>query len=227
MHHQISGEMRSSTVDHGDQERTLLTHTHDDKAARSMDATARRPKAPAELLLLHIELNDIEPTIWRRFLVPETITLGKLHRVIQAVMGWTDSHLHEFDIAGEKYGTPSSDDWGAPVNSETRKTLVNALQGKKRFGYLYDFGDSWEHRITVEKRLPMISAPQEHYCIEGENACPPEDVGGALGYQDFLDAMANPAHPDHDDRVEWYGGVFEASVYDCKPVNQWLARKKI
>lgn len=73
----------------------------------------------------------------------------------------------------------------------------------------------------------MISAPQEHYCIEGENACPPEDVGGAPGYQDFLDAMANPAHPDHDDRVEWYGGVFEASVYDCKPVNQWLARKKI
>jgi len=109
----------------------------------------RSPKPEPDLLLLHIELKWIEPAIWRRVAVPENITLGRLHRVFQAVMGWEDCHMHEFEIAGEKYGIPDSEGWGPPVNPEARKTLIKALNGKKTFSYLYDFGDSWEHTIKV------------------------------------------------------------------------------
>lgn len=192
-----------------------------------MVKTVSLPKPAPDLLLLHIELKWITPTIWRRFVVPENITLGKLHLVIQIVMGWSDSHLHEFEIAGEKYGIPDSDGWGPPVNPEARKTLVKALFGKKTFDYLYDFGDSWDHRIKVEKRLPAITAPQLPYCIEGANACPPEDVGGVPGYEDFLEVMADPKHPEHDDMVGWYGEIFEPAAFDCERVNQWFKRIKV
>ena len=84
-----------------------------------MVKTVRLPKPASDLLLLHIELKWITPTIWRRFAVPENITLGKLHHVIQAVMGWSDSHLHEFEIAGERYGIPDPDGWGPAVNADS------------------------------------------------------------------------------------------------------------
>jgi hypothetical protein len=113
------------------------------------------------------------------------------------------------------------------MHPEARKTLVKALCGKKTFDYLYDFGDSWDHRIKVEKRLPAITAPQLPYCIEGANACPPEDVGGAPGYADFLEVMADPKHPEHDDMVAWHGEVFEPAAFDCARVNQWLESIKV
>jgi hypothetical protein len=91
-------------------------------------------------------------------------------------------HMHEFEIAGENYGIPDPDEWGPPVNSETRKTLIKALYGIKKFSYLYDFGDGWDHRIKVEKKLPAGACPQVPYCIDGANTCPPEDIGGAPGY---------------------------------------------
>ncbi|WP_420232884.1 plasmid pRiA4b ORF-3 family protein [Pseudomonas sp. ABY48] len=192
-----------------------------------MVKTVRLPKPKPDLLLLHIELKWITPTIWRRFAVPENITLGKLHHVIQVVMGWSDSHLHEFEIAGENYGMPDPDGWGPTVNPEARKTLIKALNGKRTFNYLYDFGDSWHHRIKVEKTLPAIACPQVPYCIEGANACPPEDVGGGPGYEDFLEAMANPDHPEHDAIVEWHGETFDPTIFDCERVNQWFKRIKV
>jgi hypothetical protein len=127
--------------------------------------------------------------------VPVNITLGKLHTVIQFAIGWEGGHMHEFEIAGENYGIPDPDEWGPPINSETRKTLIKALNGKKTFSYLYDFGDGWDHRVKIEKKLPAGVCPQMPYCIEGANACPPEDIGGAPGYTDFLEVMADPNHP--------------------------------
>lgn len=192
-----------------------------------MVKTVRLPKPAADLLLLHIELKHIEPAIWRRVAVPENITLGRLHSVIQVVMGWEGGHLHEFEIAGENYGIPDPDGWGPPVKPEARKTLVKALCGKKSFRYVYDFGDGWDHRIKVEKVLPAIACPQVPYCVDGANACPPEDVGGEPGYAEFLQAMADPNHPEHEAMMEWHGGIFDPAAFDCELTNGWLKEFRI
>ncbi|KAF2406567.1 pRiA4b ORF-3-like protein [Pseudomonas antarctica] len=192
-----------------------------------MAKNVRLLKPEPDLLLLHIELKWIEPAIWRRVAVPENITLSKLHTVIQFAMGWEGGHLHEFEIAGENYGTPDPDGGGPPVNSDARKTLIKALNGKRTFRYLYDFGDGWDHRIKVEKKLPAVACPQVPYCIDGANACPPEDIGGGPGYADFLEAMADPNHPEHDDMLEWHGSTFDPTVFEWERVNQWLKEIKV
>ncbi|HGJ8975539.1 TPA: plasmid pRiA4b ORF-3 family protein [Pseudomonas aeruginosa] len=192
-----------------------------------MPNVTRLPKpANDRFLQLHIELTWIKPAIWRRVAVPERITLSKLHQVIQAVMGWSDSHLHEFEIAGESYGIPDPD-WGPPVVSEQRKTLTKVLYGSKAFRYVYDFGDNWEHRIKIERLLPAIACPQVLYCIDGANASPPEDVGGAPGYADFLDALADPEHPEYLDMLDWYGDTFDPTAFDRDDINQRLKRIKV
>ncbi len=118
---------------------------------------ATRPKTPGALLQLKVELVGIKPLIWRRVVVPETITLGKLHTVIQAAMGWTDSHLHEFEIAGVHYGIADADDvFGPPVVSEVRARLGKSLGGMASFRYVYDFGDDWVHKVKVE----LVAAPE-------------------------------------------------------------------
>ena len=174
-----------------------------------------------ELLQLKIDLAWIKPVIWRRIVVPESITLPKLHYVIQRTMGWQGGHLHEFEIAGERYGTPDPDfDWGEPVRAEQRVRLGTALGHAKSFKYTYDFGDDWEHRITVEKRLlPDPELAHCAICLDGANACPPEDVGGAPGYADFVAAMADPKHPEHRDMMDWYGSPFDPTHFDFVGVN--------
>ncbi len=187
----------------------------------------KRQAAPA-WLQLKIELAWIKPVIWRRIIVPETMTLGKLHDAIQAAMGWCDCHLHEFEIAGERYGIPDPDfDWGVPVRSERRVRLVTALSGSKTFRYTYDFGDGWEHRIKVEKVLPPDPALTTPLCLAGANACPPEDVGGSPGYLDFVDAVSDPNHPEHDEMLDWCGGSFDPTAFDAQPVNAFLRYIKL
>ncbi|CAM3920035.1 hypothetical protein CCOS865_00926 [Pseudomonas reidholzensis] len=184
-----------------------------------------RPSKPAaSLFVLRIELEDIEPKIWRRVVVPDTITLTRLHKVIQAAMGWQDCHLHEFHIGAERYSVPDPDGWGSPVQSEARKRLAKVLNGQHEFRYLYDFGDSWQHRIEVEEILPAIAYPQVPCCIDGANACPPEDVGGPWGYSEFVAAMADADHPDHAFRMEWFGEAFDATEFDCEETNEWVTR---
>lgn len=182
---------------------------------------------PSTVLQLRIELLNIEPLIWRRVQVPDTITLPRLHRTIQTVMGWSDGHLHEFEIAGEQYGIPDPD-WpmGPPIISEARVRLLKCLGARKQFTYIYDFGDNWQHKIIVEKRL--TGARMAHpLCIGGENACPPEDVGGAYGYSDFLEAIRSPEHPEYENYLSWCGGEFDPTQFDLVAVNQQLARIKL
>lgn len=159
--------------------------------------------------------------------VPENITLSKLHRVIQAVFGWSDTHLHEFEIDGESYGVPDAK-WGPPVISEQRKKLISVLYGKKTFRCVYDFGDNWELRIKVEKTLPSIIFPHVPCCIDGANARPPEDIGGARGYEDFLAALVDPNHPEYEAMLEWHGDDgFDPTALDCEWVNQWMKQAKV
>jgi len=179
-------------------------------------------------LQLRIELMHIEPHVWRRVIVPETVTLAKLHQILQAAMGWTDSHLHEYVIARKHYGTPDPD-WPTeePLHDERRVQLKPFIEARvRRFTYLYDFGDSWEHEITVEDlMLPKDTGPRI-VCTAGENACPPEDVGGEGGYASFLEAIADPQHEEHQEMLDWIGYPFDPRAFDLNTVNQRLARIK-
>jgi hypothetical protein len=172
---------------------------------------------------LKVTIQGIRPPIWRRLQVRGSATLPKLHDAIQIAMGWTDSHLHMFNVGGVSYGLPDPglDD----VRSEQRVKLGQIVSGAKdRFTYEYDFGDSWEHEILVEKVLPPD--PGVHYpiCLAGKRACPPEDVGGVWGYADFLDAIAHPEHAEHEEMLEWVGGAFDPEAFDLQAVNGALKR---
>ena len=187
-----------------------------------MVETSLLPAHTPYLLQLHIELKGITPKVWRRFVVPDSITLDRLHDVIQIVMGWGDCE-HEFEIAGKHYGGGHG---RTTVKSQARKTLVKALNGTWAFSYFYDVGDSWHHQIIVEKKLLGTALPHVPYCIEGANASPPEGLIGAQGYKRFLEAMADPRHSDHYVLVKLRGYIFDPSTFWCGSVNQELKRMR-
>lgn len=180
----------------------------------------------SHVLLLRIDLLGIQPTVYRQVIVPASITLPKLHQVMQAAMGWTDSHLHEFGIGGMRYGTPDPFD-DEPPQSEHRVRLSKALGQAKVFSYTYDFGDGWEHRVSVEDKLPIGPASKHSICTGGAQACPPEDVGGPPGYMDFLHAVSDRTHPEHAAMREWYGGEFDPSAFNVEVANGRLRRVKL
>jgi Plasmid pRiA4b ORF-3-like protein len=164
-----------------------------------------------DIVRLKIVLTNTEPPIWRRVEVPAETTLKQLHAVIQAVMGWDDDHLHQFQLGRQ--------------NLPARVGLDElAAGGVKRFTYFYDMGDSWEHRIQIEKRLSADSALSYPRFVDGAMRCPPEDVGGIPGFYEFLEAIADPNHPDHEDRLDWYGGLFDPKDLEPERINKDLAR---
>jgi len=183
---------------------------------------------PAALLQLRVELDSVRPPVWRVVLVPEAITLDRLHRVIQIAMGWEDRHLHEFVIGKVRYGTPDPVfDARGTVTAEKGVPLAKALGSGERCRYIYDFGDGWEHTLTVEMRGVASDSPSQARCLSGENACPPEDVGGLPGYEDFLRAIADPRHDQHDDMLDWCGGGFDVERFDLRSVNRKLKRLRV
>lgn len=179
---------------------------------------------------LRVELLEVSPRVWRRLVVPENIQLPALHPVLQASLGWTDSHLHQFSIAGRKYAA-SNPDWEEELGQvdERRIVLQKALGHESRcFDYLYDFGDSWHHVVLVEDHHPALpDHPMAIRCIDGENACPPEDVGGAHGYAQFLAALADPHHEEHEQHLTWIGGRFDPSRFDLTAINHMLGSLKV
>jgi hypothetical protein len=172
---------------------------------------------------LKVTLAGVEPPVWRRVQVPDG-TLGDLHFVIQAAMGWQDSHLHQFDVDGTSYGPVVSGD--LDTEGEEGVLLSQVIPGprKVRFVYEYDFGDSWEHEVLFETAVepePKLRYPR---CIDGARACPPEDCGGVWGYADFLEAMADPKHENHRDMKEWIGGRFDPEKFSAEAVNKRLRK---
>lgn len=170
--------------------------------------------------LLKIQLLDIEPAIWRRFVVPASITLDRLHDVIQIVMGWTDSHLHEFTIGKKRYTEyPESKEDGLVCGRYRLEDLIK--QKGRTFRYLYDFGDSWEHELVLEESRyfnPDLA------CLEGERACPPEDVGGVPGYFEFCNALKDPDHEEYESYMEWSGGEYDSERFDSESINWELMK---
>ena len=163
---------------------------------------------------IDIVLRGVRPPVRRTVQVPGGMTLSDLHDVVQVAMGWTDSHLHEFDVGGLRYGVPDPD-WPDGDLRDDAKAVLSRLVGEgERLDYVYDFGDGWEHRLTVTAVLRPEPGVRYPRCIRGRRACPPEDVGGPGGYEEFCAVMADPAHPDHAERAEWHGGAFDPARFD-------------
>jgi len=175
----------------------------------------------ASVLQIKVILRGTRPPVWRRLLVPSTITLERLHHILQVVMGWTDSHLHEFRAGDASYGTPEPDWDEDEVVSERRVRVGELLQEPKdRLLYAYDFGDSWEHDIVLEKILARATDMKYPWVLAGKRACPPEDVGGTWGYEEFLKTIRNPKHPEHQDTLAWCGGSFDPEAFDVQAINR-------
>jgi len=184
-------------------------------SGRATPAPSAPAPAPGTAFQLKVALLDTKPPIWRRVLVAGDSTLDHLHEVIQAAFGWWSYHLHEFEVGPVRYGVPDPDeDWGEPPRDERRMRL-DAIAGEgSSFRYTYDFGDGWEHKVTVEKVLPADSVATVPACIDGRRACPPEDCGGPWGYRELLEMLADPTHPEHDRRREWIGRPFDPEAFD-------------
>jgi hypothetical protein len=170
-------------------------------------------------LQIRVELRDVEPTVWRRILVPDGITMAELAEILLIAMGWGNVHLHLFEVGDEVYG--SADDEAEDDEIDESGVIVSeALARHDRFAFEYDFGDGWDHDVVIEER--SASTVDFAHCLGGENACPPEDVGGPGGYRGFLDAIADPTQEDHKRWLEWVGGSFDPFQFDADAVNAAL-----
>ena len=171
---------------------------------------------------LKVTLQNTKPPIWRRVLVENALPLSELHVILQLAMGWTDSHLHQFVVGDRLIGDPDPE-FGPDVEDEIDVRIRDVLREKgDALIYQYDFGDGWEHLIELQKVIPFDPDMPLPICTAGRLACPPEDVGGPWGYQDFLKAIADPRHPEHEDHLEWVGGEFDPEAFDRGEVNALL-----
>ena len=179
---------------------------------------------PPVVYQLKVTLKGSRPPIWRRMQVINDTTLAQLHRLLQCVMGWEDAHLYQFVISGIRYGDPRL---LGELDAEDARTVPLATLGlceKRKFLYEYDFGDSWEHELLVEKILPRDEGKRYPVCLTGKGACPPEDCGGIWGYASFLEAIRDSEHPEHDEMLEWVGGEFDPDIFDLDEVNREIQR---
>lgn len=180
---------------------------------------------------LRIELLEVAPLVWRRVLVSNQWTLASLHGYLQWVMGWTDTHAHEFEVGA---GIVAPDWWIAEIahdgdarsHRDERGVSVAAVASEQgirgEFEYRYDMGDGWRHRIIVES-LPALAEIADlplPICLAGENACPPDDVGGPPGYALLQEILADRSHEQHEDMVRWIGGVFDPKGFDLNRLNR-------
>lgn len=179
----------------------------------------------APLYQLKIKLRGSMPTIWRRIVVRSDMKLDRFHKVLQIVVGWENCHAHHFISDGEFYGKPDPD-WDDSETLNEKRFVVAHLAAKKRFIYEYDFGDGWEHEVTLERTLPPDPDFKHPVCVGGENACPPEDCGGIHGYAEFLTAIGDPSHTRHEELVEWAGGKWDPSKFNLEAANAQLRRIK-
>ncbi|MGW6485393.1 plasmid pRiA4b ORF-3 family protein [Streptomyces sp. NPDC055059] len=174
---------------------------------------------------IKVTLRGSRPPIWRRLEVPSGTTLQQLHHLIQVAFGWEDYHMWAFETPQDRYGTADRE---LGIRSAAAKRLDQvAPHTGDRFGYTYDFGDNWEHDILVEAVEDAEPGTAYPRCLTGRRACPPEDCGGVWGYEYLIEILADPAHEEHDDRLEWLGldpaDQFDPAAFDLAEVNTALS----
>ena len=185
-----------------------------------------------DLFQLRVMLDDTDPQVWRRVLVPASIRLDRLHGVLQAALGWTDSHLHVFTVGEARYGWPDPD-FDENMVAEDTVGLSDIAEPGTVVRYEYDFGDGWEHEILVEAVVPAEPGTVYPRCVDGAAACPPEDCGGPWGYRDLRETLADPGAAEHQERLDWLGiedaGQFDPAAFDVDVANRrtaadWITR---
>jgi hypothetical protein len=197
--------------------------------ASSAKARAKKTKPTDAVYQFKITLQGVKPPIWRRIQVKDC-TLDKLHEHIQTAMGWTNSHLHQFEINGQRYGDPELlddgfEDFDCEDSTKTNLSQILPTTGKRfAFKYEYDFGDGWEHEVLFEGSPPVDPKTKYPLCLDGKRACPPEDCGGTWGYGDFLEAIRNPKHEEHERMLEWIGGRFDPEEFDRNTATKEMKR---
>jgi hypothetical protein len=183
--------------------------------------------APPPVYRLKITLIGIEPPIWRMLQVPGSIKLCCLHSALQVVMGWKENHLHEFEKDGKRWGIVQLyQDEEVDVAGDGDATIAEVLKSEgDSMIYVYDFGDHWRHQVVLEKSFPAENAADRPICLGGERRCPPEDVGGVSGYEEFLEVIVDPTHEKYEHYVGWAGGHF-MDEFDLMTANKRLARMR-
>jgi hypothetical protein len=174
----------------------------------------------SQVYQIKITLSGSEPAIWRRFLIEPNANLFKLHQAIQNIMGWTNSHMHQYRKGKIFYGKLDEED-------ENKFKIFQVFDKlKAKLVYEYDMGDGWEHILVLEKILPREDKIKYPICLEGAMACPPEDCGGIYGYYNLLEIIKNPDHEEHEDMMEWMGDDFDPEEFNLDAINQDLKRMK-
>lgn len=182
-------------------------------------AVTPKAKPTALAYRIKITLAGTRPPVWRQIVVTDC-TLDELHEHVQTAMGWTNSHLHHFRVGEQFYGDPdlmadNYEEFGYEDSTATRLSdLVPKTRKAFKFIYEYDFGDSWDHQLMVEAVGPPEAGTKYPACLDGNGACPPEDVGGVWGYTDFVAAVRNPDHEQHEELLDWVGGAFDPDEFD-------------
>jgi hypothetical protein len=174
-----------------------------------------------------ITLRGIEPPIYRIFRVSDRITFKKLHKIIQVVMGWQDYHLYEFKYGPIQIGIPDGEYFIVDAyHWDASKTKLSSLKLERNdvLLYNYDFGDDWSHLLEVQISYYSEGGTFVPVCLEGENACPPEDVGGIGGFQHFLEVLADPDDEKYEHYRNWSGGNYDPQAFDIDEVNKKLAK---
>lgn len=173
---------------------------------------------------IKVTLKGSNPPIWRRVEVPSHITLYKMHRILQITMGWQNSHLHEFKIAGISYGE-NHPEYGLEMKAERRARLDELVpEVQQTFVYDYNLDESWEHELLVENILRREIGVHYPLCVAGDRACPPEDCGGWRGYGELLEIIQNPEDVEYQKTLEWLGGGFDPEAFDLDAVNKELKK---
>lgn len=192
------------------------------KSAASQRKAQPRQTSRGEIARLKVTLQNVRPAIWRRLEVPGSFSFASLHDILQIAFGWTDSHLHQFHAGAMRIGMADGDIDDTSDENQTR--LDQILPICDRIVYEYDFGDSWGHLIVVEalqSREEQVAYPR---CIGGKRSAPPEDCGGPWGYREFLKAIREPSHEEHESMIEWIGGEFDPEGFSLDETNRHLLR---
>ena len=180
--------------------------------------------AATDIALLKITLEDVAPLVVRRVEVPLALRLDHLHAVLQAALGWTNSHLWEFRAGESRWGIPDRD-FGDGPRDASKTTLSGVLEdtGTRSVTYLYDLGDGWEHTVRVERAVAAVPGTLYPRLVDAIGRCPPEDVGGPPGYEEFLEAIADPGHERHAELTKWYGASFDPKTADILAIERKFA----
>jgi hypothetical protein len=177
-----------------------------------------------QILQFRLSLLEVQPAVWRRIQVPADCTLARLHKVIQAIMGWQDYHLHEFTLGGRTYGDPEVDEEARLIDDRIVRLQNLNLAIGDRIEYAYDFGDNWQHVLELEDKMPPSAGVVYPLCVYGECTAPPEDVGGVSGYEEFLEALLHPDHEEHEHMKAWVGRSFKPTYFSLAEANERLRK---